>query len=90
MDPLPTRLLLKCKSKIIPIHSHVTNMSIDLSHIPISLKSAMGIPTLKPDNLSLLLKNYRPVSYLKFISKVSERIIAAQLQNHLLQNNILE
>ena len=51
VNPLP-----KCKSEIIPILTHVTNMSVDLSHIPISLKSAMVKPMLKACNLSLLLK----------------------------------
>ena len=90
LDPLPTWLLLKCKSPILPILSNIINMSISLSHIPNTLKSAMILPLLKSCNLSLIYKNYRPVSNLKFISKVLERIIAVQLQDHLLQNNILE
>ena len=90
MDHLPTWLRLKCKLEIIPIISHFTDMSIGLSHIPISLKSTMVIPMLKACNLSFLLKNYHPVSTLKFISKAIERIIAVQLHDDPLQNSILE
>ena len=88
MDPLPIWLHLKCKLEIIPIISHFTNMYIGLSHI--SLKSTMVIPILKACNLSLLLKNYRLVLTLKFISKAIEHIIAVQLHDHPLQNSILE
>ena len=88
IDHLPTWLHLKCKLEIIPIISHFTNLSIGLSHI--SLKSTMVIPMLKACNLSLLLKNYRLVLTLKFISKSIECIIAVQLHDDPLQNSILE
>ena len=90
MDHLLTWLHLKCKLEIIPLISHFTNMSIGLSHIPISLKSTMVIPMLKACNLSLLLKNYGPVLTLKFILKAIERIIAIELHDDPLQNSILE
>ena len=35
------------------------------------------------------LSNYRPISNLSFISKTLERVIAAQLNNYLINNNIL-
>ena len=38
-----------------------------------------------PDDL----KNYRPVSNLSFLSKVLERIVLSQLNEHLNHNNIL-
>ena len=41
--------------------------------------------SLDPDDL----KNYRPVSNLSFLSKVLERIVLSQLNEHLNHNNLL-
>ena len=40
------------------------------------MKSAIINPLLKKLNLALLQKNYRPVSNLKYLSKLIERVIA--------------
>ena len=37
-----------------------------------------------------IFKNYRPVSNLRYISKLIERVIALQLNEHLMKNDILE
>ena len=51
----------------------------------------MVIPLLKKPSLDCnLLKNYRPVSNLSFISKVLERIAHAQILDHLALNNLTE
>ena len=69
---------------------NIVNSSIALSHMPCSLKSALLTPILKNSKLSPVLKNYRPISNLKYISKLIERAIDTQLQEHLRKNNILE
>ena len=43
-------------------------------------------PTLDPGELA----NYRPISSLLFISKFLEKIVAAQLCDHLHRNNLFE
>ena len=40
--------------------------------------------------MELIYKNYRPVSTLKYISKLTERVVALQLNEHLKENDILE
>ena len=90
LDPLPTWLLADCKEAVLPIIRNIINSSITLSHLPNSLKFAVLTPILKKLNLSLILKNFRPVSNLKYISKLIERVINMQLQEHLYANNILE
>ena len=37
-----------------------------------------------------ILKNYRPVSNLTFISKIIERVIAGRLNEHLIKNSIFD
>ena len=53
------------------------------------LKKAIISPLLKSQNLDPnTLANHRPISYLSFLSKVLEKVIAGQLNEHLAINNI--
>ena len=64
--------------------------SINLAFVPELLKSAVITPFLKKRNLPPVLKNFRPASNLKYLSKLIERVISSQLHEHLIKNNILE
>ena len=90
LDPVPTWLLTKCESAFIPIITPIINSSLTAAFVPIGLKSAVITPYLKKRNLTRILKNYRPISNSKYLSKLIERVIASQLHDHLLANNILE
>ncbi len=55
------------------------------------LKSAIIHPLIKKPSLDPeILKNFRPVSNLSFISKVIEKVVAARLQDHMNANNLLD
>ena len=43
---------------------------------------------LKKSGLQLINKNFRPVSNLQFTSKLTEKAVAVQLQEHMLVNNL--
>ena len=90
LDPLPTWLLVKCQAAINPVITNIVNASLFLSNVPKSQKAAVIRPLLKKINLSPVFKNYRPVSNLKYISKLIERIVLEQLTEHLSVNNIYE
>ena len=71
LEPLPTWLLKECKAELDPLITDIVNMSLRESMFPKSLKTALIRPLLKKTGLdSDILKNYRPVSNLTFISKV--------------------
>ena len=58
-------------------------------NFPSSYKNALVTPLLKRPTLDQeVLKNFRPVSNLCFLSKVLEKVVAAQLDLHLSQNNL--
>ena len=76
LDPIPTWLLVKCEPFVLPTITSIINSSITLSHVPSTMKSAIINPLLKKLNLALLQTNYRPVSNLKYLSKLIERVIA--------------
>ena len=90
IDPIPTWLLVQCQSFFIPIITTIINSSISLSYMPYSLKTAMIIPSLKKASMSIIFKNFRPISNLKYISKIIERVILEQFMKHLCANNLME
>ena len=91
LDPLPTWLLKECKDELVPLITDIVNMSLRESMIPKSLKTAHIRPRLKKTGLdSDILKNYRPVSNLTFISKVIEKVISGRLNEHLINNSLFD
>ena len=90
LDAFPTPLLLECLDSLLPCITAVFNNSLVSGVFPSVYKSALVKPLLKkmsldPDDL----KNYRPVSNLSFLSKVLERIVLSQLNEHLNHNHLL-
>ena len=58
--------------------------------VPSCLKEAIVTPLLKKPSLDAeVLKNYRPVSNLSFVSKVIERAVAARIHEHCRENNLV-
>ena len=58
-------------------------------HFPSSLKTAALSPPLKKANLDHeVLANYRPISNLKVISKIIEKVVAVRLQKYLEANQL--
>jgi hypothetical protein len=85
-DPLPTWLLRKLLASLLPAIHSIVRLSL-LHGLPSLYKFALITPIIKKDNLDKdTLGNYRPVSNLPFLSKVTERVVALRLQNHLNAN----
>ena len=78
-------------SSILPLITEIVNDSLSSGHVPEELKVAHVTSLLKNTSLDKnVLKNYRLVSNLPFVSKVLERAVAKQLQNNLTVNNLHE
>ena len=91
LDPVPTWLLKSCVDELLPIITAIINTSLKNSHVPRAFKCARIRPLLKKSGLDPdILKNYRPVSNLPFISKVLEKAVDAQLEHHLVTNELHE
>ena len=72
-----------------PKFTNIIDKSLKTGCIPAAqLKEAMLKPKLKKSNLEY--SNFRPISNLKFLSKVIEKAVATQLMGHLLTNNLEE
>ena len=89
LDPIPTFLLKSCSDGLSPLILHIVNSSIRTAEFPAYMKKAVIKPTLKKENADAdCLKNYRPVSNLPAISKLLERVVLDQLNQHLSENDL--
>jgi hypothetical protein len=83
LDPLPTWLLTECLDEIAPVITQIINLSLTSGEVPASLKFALIGPLIKKLLLDAdILKNYRPVSNLPFLGKVTEKAATKQIQSH--------
>ena len=84
LDPWPTFLVLDYLDILITPITSIINASLEQGKCSNFFKQAHVPPILKKSSLDKeILKNYRPVSNLNFISKILERVVAVQLQTHL-------
>ena len=91
LDPIPTSLLIQNIDSILESITEIINDSLSTGTVPSSFKHALVNPLLKKCNLDPdIFKNYRPVSNLSFISKVLEKVVANQINAHLVNNNLFE
>ena len=91
LDPIPTSLTKQCINDIVPMITSIVNASLSTGRVPMAFKQAVVTPLLKKTGLDKnVLKNYRPISNLSFVSKVLEKIVLSQLQEHLKENHLLE
>jgi hypothetical protein len=73
----------------VPTLTNIINTSLISGTVPSELKTAIVKPLLKKANLDQnVLKNYRPVSNLPFVSKILEKVVLKQLLIHLQANNL--
>ena len=89
LDPIPSWVLKKCLDELLPTICDIVNHSITSGEVPAAFKEARLTPLIKKQSLDPeCLKNYRPVSNLSFLSKITERCVAKQLTQHLDSNNL--
>jgi hypothetical protein len=90
-DPIPTTLLKDCIETLVPIITKIVNLSFCTGSLPEHLKEAVILPLIKKLTLCCeVLKNFRPVSNLQYLSKIIERVVAARLIKHMTDNNLKE
>ena len=71
------------ESAYLYILTKMVNISLETGHFPSAWKEALVRPI-----LDTVFKNYRPVSYLSFISKVTERAVFLQIDNHMKKHDL--
>lgn len=74
LDPVPGALLKDCYDVLLPAITRIANLSLDNATVPIKLKEAALTPIIKKQSLDHeLYASYRPMSNLRFVSKVTEK-----------------
>ena len=90
LDPIPTWLLKMCIDAIVPMVKPLISASLAQCVVPQTLKEAHVRPLLKTmESDHEEMKSYRPVSNLPFLSKLIERVVAARLDYHLCENDLM-
>ena len=83
LDPIPTNILKECIEQLLPTLLKIINTSLVSSTVPATFKKAIVTPLLKKPSLDKnVLKNYRPVSNLPFMSKILEKVVSKSLTAH--------
>ena len=89
LDPIPMSLLKQCCHILAPVITNIVNLSLCTGEFPSQFKQAIVTPLLKKPSLDReSLSNYRPISNLSFVSKLTERIIKDRLHEHLSHNSM--
>ena len=89
LDPMPTQLVLGCLDNLLPVLTRIINLSLELGEFPTDWKEALIFPLLKKENLDpAVFKNYRPISNLQYISKLTERAVFEQVHKHMTVNSL--
>ena len=84
LDPIPTFLPKDCLDILLSSITKLVNYSLIEGSFPNSFKKAVVTPLIKKASLPRdVLKNYRPVSGLCFLSKLVEQVVARQLTSHI-------
>lgn len=87
-DNVPPRFLNLILPHIYPIITHIFNTILMTSSFPSQWKCARVLPIPKV-NEPTVLKDYRPISILPFLSKAFEKLVKQQLERYLSDGNFL-
>ena len=88
---MPTWLVKGCLDVLINPITNIVNKSLSLAVFSRSMKAALVKPLIKNHTMDCnILNNYRPVSNLRFLSKVIEKAVAFHLNKYLINNNLNE
>ena len=79
LDPLPTALVKNQSEVLSPYLTKIINTSFQDAEFPDNLKKSNVCPLIKSIKLQTILKSYRPVSNLTYISKLIERAACPQI-----------
>ena len=91
LDTLPTWLVKDNIQIMLPVFTKVANTSLKTGVFPDTLKQSIITPVIKKPNLDgNVLKNYRPVANMKFLSKVVEKAASNQVTTYVDNHNLGE
>jgi hypothetical protein len=89
-DPIPTSLLKDIADLVSPYISELFSRSLAAGYYPLDFKHAFITPTVKKAGMDASdAGSYRPIANLSVLSKLFERVVAAQIWDHLQRFDLL-
>ena len=89
LDPIPTWFIKQNAELFVPVITRIANTSLTTGVFPKSLKHAVITPIIKKQSLNPeVLKNYRPVSNIPYISKVIEKHALKTINSYIANNDL--
>ena len=89
LDPVPTSIVKQFLPELLPFVTAMCNTSLQQSCLSDNQRHAIIRPRVKKQNADpSAVKNYRPISYLTFMSKVVEKLVCRQLVAYLNKHNL--
>ncbi len=82
LDALPARIFRGCIPYILEFLKTLINRTLETGQFIMDWKTSIYKPLIKGPNLPTAFKSYRPVSNVPFLSKVAEKVVMEQFQNH--------
>ena len=91
LDPSPATIMKEYYCELVPVFKTIINLSLSTGVMPDDQKTALLKPLLKKPNADFeQFSSFRPVSNLKFLSKLIEKSVCLQLNNYLVNNSLHE
>ena len=87
-DPISSVIVKDNINCLAPLITQIINKSLQSGTFADCWKTAVVTPLLKKEGLDLVMSNFRPVSNLGFLSKIAEKCVIHQLNQHLSLNNL--
>ena len=87
-DPMSTSMVISCADVLLPVLTKMINLSLNSGEFADDWKCGLINTILKKPGLDLLYKNYRPVSNLQYVSKLTEKVVFNQVYDHMVSNAI--
>ena len=89
LDPVPTWLLKEYLTYLLPTITIIVNLSMAIGIVPTTMTSAIVTSLLKKPYVDKdVMNNFRPISNLSFISKLTERVVLRRLVDHIPSGNL--
>ena len=89
LDPMPIWLVKQHLPVLTPILTKIVSSSLSSGSFPSGLRRAIIMPILKKASLDKnTFGNYRPVSNLPFVGKLTEKVISVQVSDYISSNGL--
>ena len=82
-DAITYKVLKKCPNEVKLRLTNIYNKCLELGYFPTIWKEAIGVMIPKPNKDSSITTNHRPISLLRCIGKLYERILAKRIRDDL-------